>query len=208
MGEAGYWSTGRRIIEQAAARIRDAQQPIAHVSVFAIARIPFLVALGFDLDNKIPVTIHQRRRDGTGDGGWLPDSDARAITFGAQRLSGAPGSSRVALAVSLTASIGEAVTATIDADATVHEIAPVGVECDRDVLGARASIENFAETYHCFLEMVEREHPNCSQIEIFSACPASAAVALGRGVMRDTQPALLVYDRATDGSFKRTFELR
>jgi hypothetical protein len=207
-GEAEYWSIGGQIIEQAAARIRDAQDPIPHISVFAIARIPFLIALGFHLDDKIAATIYQRRRDGAGDGGWLPDGNAAAVNFDDRILTEVPGSPRVALAVSLTARIGEDVRTTMDEDAAVYEIAPAGVECGRDVLGSRASLENFAETYHRFLEMIEHEHPDCRRLEIFPACPASAAVALGRGVMRDVQPSLVVYDRAADGSFRRTLELR
>jgi hypothetical protein len=206
-GDPGYWSTGARIIEQAAARLREAQQPVAHLSIFALTRIPFLIALGFHLDDKIPATIHQPRRDGTA-GGWLADEDATPVSFAAQRRSGTPGSDRVALAVSVTAAIAEDVVATAGEDASVFEIAPVGVPCGRDVLAATASLESFAETYHQLLELIEREHPACRLLEVYPACPASAAVALGRGVMRDAQPALRVNDRAADGAFRVALELR
>ena len=206
-GEA-YWSVGERIIEQAAQRIRDAQGPIAHLSVFAIARIPLLVALGFHLDDKIAATIYQRRRDGTGEGEWLSDPDAPTVSFEEQQLSGEPGSSRVALAVSLTAPIGEEVSTTVSEDTAVHEITPVAVPYGRDVLGAPRSLANFAETYHRLLARIKREHPSCRELQIFPACPASAAIALGRGAMRHAQPALIIYDRAGDGSFQRALDLR
>ncbi len=206
-GEA-YWSVGERIIEQAAQRIRDAQGPIAHLSVFAIARIPLLVPLGFHLDDKIAATIYQRRRDGTGDGEWLSDPDAPTVSFEEQQLSGEPGSSRVALAVSLTAPIGEEVSTTVSEDTAVHEITPVAVPYGRDVLGAPQSLANFAETYHRLLARIKREHPSCRELQIFPACPASAAIALGRGAMRHAQPALIIYDRAGDGYFQRALDLR
>jgi hypothetical protein len=209
-GEGGeaYWSVGERIIEQSTQRIRDAQGPIAHLSVFAIARIPLLVALGFHLDDKIPATIYQRRRDGSGDGEWLADSEAPTVSFEVQRLSGEPGSSRVALAVSLTAFIGEEVSTTVGEDTAVYEITPVAVPCGRDVLDASQSLANFAGVYHRLLARIEREHPSCTEIEIYPACPASAAIAIGRSVMRHAQPALVVYDRASDGSFQRALDLR
>jgi hypothetical protein len=207
-GGETYWSVGERIIEQAAQRIRDAQGPIAHLSVFAIARIPLLVALGFHLDDKIAATIYQRRRDGTGDGEWLADPDAPTVSFEEQRLSGEPGSSRVALAVSLTAPIGEEVSNTVGQDTAVHEITPVAVPYGRDVLGAPQSLANFAETYHRLLARIEQEHSSCRELQIFPACPASAAIALGRGAMRHAQPALIIYDRAGDGSFQRALDLR
>lgn len=205
-GDPGYWSIGVRIIEQVAARLRQAQQPIAHLSIFALARIPFLIALGFHLDDKIPATIHQPRRDGTACG-WLTGEQAAPVSFAAHRRSGTPGSERVALAVSLTAAIAEDVVATAGEEASVFEIAPVGVPCGRDVLAATPSLESFAETYHQLLELIEREHPGCRRLEVYPACPASAAIALGRGAMRDAQPALWVYDRAADGAFRVALEL-
>ena len=207
-GEAAYWSVGEQIVERAARRIRDAQDPIAHLSVFAIARIPLLVALGFHLDDKIQATIYQRRRDGAGDGGWLPDPDAPSVSFDEPRLVGASGSSRVALAISLTAPIGGDVTAAVGEDTAVYEIVPACAPCGRDVLGAPQSLANFAETYHRLLARIEHEHPSCNELQLFPACPASAAITLGRGVMRDAQPALVVYDRASDGTFIRALELR
>jgi hypothetical protein len=207
-GEEAYWSTGKRIIAQATQRIRDAQDPIAHISVFAIARIPLLVALGFHLDDKIPTTIYQRRRDGAGDGAWLADPAAPTVSFEERRLVGEAGSSQVSLAVSLTAPIGQDIVTVIGEEASVYEIIPAGVACGRDVLNAPGSLGNFAATYHRLLARIEQEHPACTELQIFPACPASAAIALGRGAMREAQPALIVYDRISDGSFDRALDLR
>ena len=71
------WLAGERIIARQLARIRDAQTSIHHLSVFALARIPLLVALGFHLDDKIPATIYSRRRQGAGDGALGFDPDLR-----------------------------------------------------------------------------------------------------------------------------------
>ena len=207
-GGAAYWTVGERIIQQAAQRIRHAQGPIAHLSVFAIARIPLLVALGFHLDDKIAATIYQRRRDGTGDGEWLANPNVPTVSFEEHRLSGEQGSSRVALAVSLTAPIGHEVTTSVEDDTTVYEIAPRAIPYGRDVLHAPQSLANFAETYHRLLARIEQEHPSCAEMQLFPACPASAAITLGRGAMRHAQPALIVYDRTTEGSFQHALDLR
>jgi len=199
-GDRSYWATGARVIEQATARIREAQQPIGHLSVFALTRIPLLVALGYHLDDKIPTTIYQRRRDGTGDKGWGFDPGAVAVAFSTGRIAGPGHGDSVAVAVSLTAPIGPEVVASADG-ATVYEIAPAWTAPSRDVLSARASLDAFADTYHRFLATVERDHPDCHQIDIFAAAPAAAAVQLGRGVMRDAQPTLVVHDRDADGTF-------
>jgi hypothetical protein len=206
-GDASYWTAGARIIEDRVSRIKEAQQSIGHISVFALARIPLLVALGFHLDDKIPTTVYQRRRDGSGDQGWGFDPDAEPVTFQTERISSCtdtPG--RVALAVSLTAPIGADVISAAS-NASVYEITPVATAPSRDVMTARASLDAFAATYHRFLGIIERDHPDCTQIEIFPAAPASAAVQLGRGIMRDAQPDLVVYDRQTDGTFQPALTL-
>lgn len=205
-GDPLYWTTGARIIEQAAARIREAQEPIGHLSVFALTRIPLLVALGFHLDDKIPVTIYQRRRDGTGDQGWGFDPGAEPVAFRTDRIAGRNHGARVALAVSLTAPIGDDAVAAVG-DAAVYEITPDGRPPSRDVLTARASLDALSDTYHRFLAIVESDHPDCHQIELFVAAPAAAAVQLGRGIMRDAQPDLVVYDRNSCGAFEYALAL-
>lgn len=207
-GDAAYWTAGARIIEQKVSRIRDTQQSIHHISVFALARIPLLVALGFHLDDKIPTTIYQRRRDGAGDQGWGFDPGAEPVTFRTEQISNCDHSrERVALAVSLTAPIGHDVVAATP-NASVYEITPFATAPSRDVMTAQASLDAFADTYHQFLGIVERDHPQCVEIEIFPAAPASAAIELGRGIMRGAQSGLVVYDRQMDGTFQPALTLR
>jgi hypothetical protein len=205
-GDPAYWTTGARVIEQAAERMRGAQQPIGHLSVFPLTRIPLLVALGYHLDDKIPTTIYQRRRDGTGDQGWGFDPEATPVAFRTGQIAGPRHGARVALAVSLTGPIGDEVVAAAGT-AAVYEIAPDGTAPSRDVLTARASLDAFADTYHRFLATVEHDHPDCRQIDIFAAAPAAAAVQLGRGVMRDAQPTLVVHDRDAAGTFQPALTL-
>ena len=197
-GDADYWEAGQRIIAAQTARIRDAQQPIHHLSVFALTRIPLLVALGFHLDDKIPTTVHGRRRDGTGDGGWGFDPDAQPVEFDVRHIAGAASGPRVALAVSVTAPIGDDVVAAAGRCA-VYELAPDGVPYGRDLLAARASLDHFADAYHRLLGRIEADHGGCEAIDLYAAVPVTGAVQLGRGLMRDAQPALRVHDRDRDG---------
>jgi hypothetical protein len=202
--EPDYWKAGERMIVEQTARLRDAQEAVRHVSVFALARLPFLVALGFHLDDKIPATIYPRVRSGSGDGGWGFDDHAIPTAFGLSRLSDGP-AEEVALSVSLTGPIGDDVLAHADGK-SVYEIKPDG-EYSRDLFSARKSLHAFAETYHRFLALVEREHSACKEISVYLACPAPAAVQIGRGLMRSAQPRLLVYDRNALGDFERALEI-
>jgi hypothetical protein len=197
-GDPEYWATGERIIAVQSARIRNARQAIRHLSVFALTRIPLLVALGFHLDDKIPTTIYGRRRDGTGDGGWGLDPAAEPVGFEVRHLAGPASGPRIAVAVSVTAPIGADVVAAAG-EGAVYEIAPHGVPHGRDLLGARASLDQLADAYHRFLGRVEADHPDCAVIDLYAAVPVAGAVQLGRGLMRDAQPALRVHDRGADG---------
>lgn len=201
-----YWTLGERLIRNRAARIRDAQQPILHLSIFALTRIPFLVALGFHLDDKIPVTIHGRQRSGTGDGGWGSDPTASEVTFDVRHVAGPADGPNVAIAVSVTAPIGEHV-ATVAGASAVYEIVPANADYGRELLDSPGSSRNFAETYNKLLARIETDHAACSAIDLFAAVPIQGAVQLGRAVMRDAQPALRVYDRNADGDFEPVLTL-
>jgi hypothetical protein len=72
----------------------------------------------------------------------------------------------VALAVSLTALVGEEGSTTVGEDTAVYEITPVAVPCGRDVLDASQSLANFAGVYHRLLARIEREQPSCTELEI------------------------------------------
>ncbi len=202
--EPGYWEAGERIIAARAARIRDAQQPIRHLSIFALTRIPFLVALGFHLDDKIPTTVYGRRRDGTGDAGWGFDPDAQPVEFDVRHIAGPAGAPHVAVAVSITNDVAAAAG---DAS-TVYELAPRGLPHGRVLLAARTSLDRFADAYHRLLGRIEADHADCEVVELYAAVPAAGAVQLGRGIMRDAQPMLRVHDRDIGGRWVAALTLR
>jgi len=81
----------------------------------------------------------------------------------------------------------------------VYEIRPIGVTPHRDVFTNRKSLENFTSVYHRFLSELERSHKGSRNIDLFPAIPVTAAIACGRGLMRDVQPSITIYDRTTNG---------
>lgn len=200
-----YWAAGEQIIADRMRLFRQASSPIQHVSVFALTRIPFLVALGFYLDDKIPVTIFQRRRDGSGEESWIPDeSGESAPAFGSTLL--APGPDReVSVAVSLTANIAQEISKF--EGRAVYGLMPKADGYGRDILRPRGALDAFATAYHDLLGTIERDHPACERIHLFVAAPASAAIQMGRGAMKDSQPRLVVHDRNRDGMWRHAIAL-
>jgi hypothetical protein len=70
---------------------------------------------------------------------------------------------------------------------------------NRGILRSRQSLANFADRYHAFLSELERDMKVARELHLFAAVPVTAAVVCGRGLMRDAQPALIVYDRTGSG---------
>ncbi len=195
-GSPLFWQVGQaRIHEQLGARLRDAvaRDQVRHLSVFGLARIPLLACVGEHLDDKVPTELFQKQRGG--DEGWGWDATADPVTFCFERVRQGAGD-QVAVVVGLSAVLSVVDLPRELTDATVWTIAPREEAPSRDVLRARASLDNFARAYHDCLGAIEASSSKPAAIDLLPAVPATAAITLGRGLMRGAQPAVRIYDRA------------
>lgn len=192
----GYWSIGQSIIDRSLRPLVEGVEKgqVRHLSVFAMSRIPLLVYLGYKLDDKIPTSLYQKHRGDKET--WMWSDEAKAETFEVVKLKENT-SENVALVLSLSGSINpEELPEDILKSCNLYEIKPVGTTPNRDILRNKASYENFNKTYHKFLSQLEITHKSCAQINLFPAIPVTAALACGRGLMRDAQPSITIYDRS------------
>lgn len=196
-----YWQAGyERIREALQHRLHEGVQrgEVRHLSVFAIARIPLLISLGHMLDDKIPLALYGKHRDG--EEGWRWDSAAPVHTFEYVELQAGTDSTKVAVVINLSGTIQlNELPDHIGQDFYIFEIRPQGVVPNRSILQARDSLANFSACYHLLLSHLERGHKAAREIHLFPAIPVTAAVACGRGLMRDAHPAVIVYDRVGAG---------
>ncbi len=197
-GTHAYWDEAQRQIERVVGgKLRDGIErgDVRHLSVFALARIPILVVLGYELDDKLATDVYQRHRTGA----WTWHAEAEPVEFEARAIRAGTDPTRVVLLISLSGSVALAdLPGDVSTGASVFEIRPLGTTPDRDILRSPASLQAFEHCYHGFLSRLEQDHPAARAIDVFPAIPVSAAVALGRGLMRDAHPALRVYDRDDD----------
>ena len=161
---------------------------------------------GYALDDKIPLDLYGKHRDG--EEGWRWDEDAPVVTFELDVVQAGSDPTKVALVLNLSGTIqrGE-LPDHLGPDYHIFEIHPVGVTPNRSILSARASLKNFADAYHMFLSELERLHKSARELHLFAAIPVAAAVLVGRGLMRDVHPAVIVYDRVAGGGFEVTVEV-
>lgn len=194
MDPQAYWAAGRAIIDRTAAKIADAihEKHVRHLSVFALARIPFMVYLGFVLDDKVPADLYQKHR---GDGeGWIWPEDGDGCRFEIVRQREGTGTD-VAVAVSLSGTIPLDDLPPGASDMPVFQIVPSGADPGPNLFRSRATLDNFSRTWQDLLARLERTDPRAEAIHLFPAAPITAALACGRALMRHVHPELLVYDR-------------
>jgi hypothetical protein len=208
-GTEGYWAAAASQIRWVLdGPVRDGVRrgEIRHLSVFAIARMSLLALVGYHLDDKIPLELYQKQRDG--DEGWRWDDSATPVDFELRRARRGDDLARAALVVSLSGTIAaEDLPDTVADDCPMWEIRPVGVPGNPDILRSFVSLENFASSYRDFLSRLEQEQPDASVVDVFPAVPVSAAITLGRAVMRDVHPALRLHERDSSGRFAPALEL-
>jgi hypothetical protein len=194
VGSEAYWQMGRSIIDRDAARVAEAvhQQHIRHISIFALARIPFLVYLGYALDDKVPADLYQKHRGN--DEGWLWPEEGQPAEFEVVELQTGM-SSDIVLILSLSGTIASEDLPAEVAGLDRFEIRPVGVTPNPNLFRSSATLDAFSRTYQDFLARLEQTHTQASAIHLFPAVPITAALTCGRSLMRHVHPALHIYDR-------------
>lgn len=209
MGTDSYWITTSDTIAERVKRFYDQKLdsgPLRHVSVFALAPIPLLVALGANLSNKIPTALFQRHRD-TEEWGWK--NEGPVVSFGHSLVREGTSSEHVALMLSLSGRIAfDTVESHIDGRFSVYEVAPQELEPTLQLLRLEQDLRSFRDCYMALVRLIVAQHSGLKNIHLFPALPAPAAVAIGFDLMPKCDPALTVYDFRRDaGGFAKTLEV-
>ncbi|MGV3615272.1 MAG: SAVED domain-containing protein [Fimbriimonas sp.] len=198
-GDPSYWTAGKKVIDRSVDRFRDAieRKHVQHVSVFAIGRIPLLVYLGYALSDKVPADLYQKHRS-TG-GGWIWPRSGSGQRFESVLVREGVAGKGVALVLSISGTIDVASLPLDAADMPLYVIRPLDCTPDPDIFSSKEVLDAFALTYRNFLGKLEQTHKSEEVIHLFASAPLSAAVEVGRGLMRDAHPAMVVYDRYESG---------
>jgi len=196
-----YWNSGVQKINDVVERqIFPAieRDKIEHLSILALARIPFLIYLGHRLGDKVATDIYQKHRDG--DEGWVWRKEGETVQFGSTILQKGTNGSKIALILSISGKIARAeLPANITDEFTIYEIMPEEIEPNRNTVSLESTLAAFRTTYRKLLRKIERSHKNVRTIHLFPAIPISIGVVCGRGLMKDVSPSLLVYDKIAEG---------
>ena len=178
------------------------------VAVFGFARIPLLVHLGARLDDKVNTLIFQRQRtDGKNAWCWPAIEGQEPPTFTIKTLR--QGNEHVALLLNLSGTIDpDAISDAVDSGATVYAVEPVAPAAPNpSLINSPQALANFEKTFRQFLADTERTHGKVKHINVFPAIPVSCAIVLGRALMPDVSPSLVVFDRNDSNNFFAALEV-
>ena len=192
-----YWESGVEKINE----ILDRQiipafdkKEITHISIFAFARIPFLLYLGHKLGDKIPTELFQKQRSSGQN--WVWEEKGNSISFVSNLVRKGKQKNKVALMLSISGKVKVSdLPSKIGSGFSIYEITPRNVEPGREILKTKISVDSFRLVYEKLLREIERKH-TADEIHLFPAIPISAAIVCGKGLLKGISPALLVYDKA------------
>jgi hypothetical protein len=172
------------------------QEPIRHLSVFALGPIPLLVDLGHCLSTTVPVDAYQRHMD---EESWCWKIGGTTPTeFSVERTKDGEGT-EVAALISVSGRIDHARLPEDAAGYPVYELTVAGQSPGRCLLNTRDDLARFRDAYQRLLGRISSDNPAVTGIHLIAAVPAPAAVICGRDLLRKVHPAVHVYefDKAT-----------
>lgn len=180
-------------------RALDDDAPARHISVFALAPMPLLIALGRELSNKVPVSLYQRHRDTEA---WTWQEGRARAAFVHSVLQTGSDLERVAAVFSLSGTIARrSLPGFVDSRYWIYEFTLRDQTPNPRFLNGEADLEAFRRAYMELLRTITMRHGQLDALELFPAVPAPIAVAIGRDVFPKVDPALRVhdYDKRAEG---------
>jgi hypothetical protein len=203
-----YYTAAKAVIDETIDhRLRDGIRTghIEHVSVFAFARLPLLVHLGRKLDDVHGVALYQRHRSTEA---WTWPSDDPEPQFTLDTRATSDGHTEAVLIANVSGTIHPDELPEDVRHLPVFTLRHDGVAAEPDTIRSKAGLELYKAALRGFFAEIEERHKQVRRLHVFAALPITAAVELGRVPDPDVHPALLVYDRLDDGSYRPALEVR
>lgn len=203
--DPAYWAVQRRAVENGVAQALDALRTgtADHLTVFAFARLPLLVLLGWLLDDTVRTDIAQRSR---GPRAWRP-VDGAIHTFATELTDGTAEAPEALLVLQLSGTpeldkLPDPVTRLVRATVTPADGPP-----HVSIADTEGSREAFDRELRRALGQLEARLVTPSALHVVAAAPIAPAVALGRAIDPQVFPAVHVYDLGRDGTYRKVLTL-
>lgn len=200
-GTPEYYAAGRARIESGVKDrlyegIRTNQ--VHHLSVFAIARLPLLIYLGWALDDGVPTDVYQRHRRSDD---WLWPTDGHDTQFTVETVGDGNAEATDAILItnlSGTTHLSNLPPAVIACPA--FRLRTDGDNAHEDIIATPQTLSSLEKTVRRFFSGLEATNKPLRRLHVFGALPVSAAVTLGRSLKAaDLRPKVVLYDLTQNG---------
>ncbi len=204
-GTPDYWKTCLKRIRRELERLRESVRSgdTTHLSVFAFALIPLLVALGYSLDDTIETDLYSRHRDSDS---WHWDPERPAVDF-KSLIPDTTGSSEANVIVNASGTIRRSELPDAVKDLPCIVVEPDGTHTPSPTTCASPkTLDLFTSTFRTLLADLER-HKHITHLHLFLAVPIAIAITVGRVWPHDNAaPSLTVYHR-TENAYQSAISL-
>jgi hypothetical protein len=203
--DEAYWEMELRQLRRAfqqKVKERRARGDISHLSVFALAPQPLLIALGTELGDIGGADVFQLRREPPG---WRLEDDSRHMPL---RLSLSPPTKTdgpPALVLSISGEIAPTRVNAVLGDAASIWTLTVPTPSN-DIVRCRSHLAEFRTIARQAFNAIKAAHGASQPLQVFPAMPVSLAVELGRVWMPKADLAMSIFDQM-EGRFVSTFTL-
>jgi hypothetical protein len=177
---------------------------IAHLSVFAIARLPLLVYLGSKIDDGLPADIYQRHRSTES---WLwPQIEYPGTDFGTTFSHGEPSATEGVLITNLSGTTPISELPGPLRGLPIWTLAPTTGPAE-DIFAHPVVLDRYTTTIRAYFTDLEATHKQLRNLHLIGALPLSGALTFGR-VLKSAglRPTIITYDRTDDG-YRRALEV-
>lgn len=203
--DAVYWEMELRQLRSALqqkVKDRRARGDISHLSVFALAPQPLLIALGTELGDIGGADVFQLCREPPG---WRLEDDSRHMPLGLSFSPPTKADGPPALVLSLSGEIAPTRVRAVLGDAASIWTLTVPTP-NNDVVRCRAHLSEFRTIARHVFNAIKATHGARQPLQVFPAMPVSLAVELGRVWMPKADLAMSIFDQM-EGRFVPTFTL-
>jgi len=209
-GDDNYWFVTandiRRKIEKELS-FGVSENPIKHLSIFAIAPMPLLMYLGRCIGDTIPSDIYQSHRNIVDTSQtWSWQKNNNTITDYLVNEIKVIENENVILKIALSDTINsDKYSNFIDDNFSIYEITIN--EPSPHFIKNKTQLENFSYEYRKLLNKIQAKHGRNCNIFILPAMPISFAVECGRAILPTKDPNIFVCEYYKDDGFKKVLKI-
>lgn len=204
---SGYYDQAVAALDSAVdSRIRPGivNGDISHLSVFAIARLPLLIYLGFKLDDGVPLDIYQRHR--STDSWMWPQIYDPGTDFTVSVIDGEASATAGVLITNLSGTTPPSDLPDDLRELPMWTLQPTTQPAE-DTFSHPAVLARYTAAVRTYFTNLEATHKQLRSLHLFGALPLSGALAFG-SILKSAnlRPAIITYDRTDDG-YRRALEV-